>query len=217
LRASPEAGIPAATMNAATMRPVLTRLPDHTLRLVHDEIAYAPIAGDAALGALLFTLSADDVDLAAARAADRPELRLSLAAARQYARILARHAERAARGEPLLPAGMTEATARGWLAAAAAAVPAAEQERFCWRVARQLGPEPWSDGHPAIELHPQQFPLFEASFEETEDTPRDEAAPAASQPGDDAVAIDDAATAASQPIDDTAAPDAAAIPPGADD
>jgi len=150
---------------------VLTLLPDQTLRLDHDEVAYTPIASDAALGALMFTLGIDDIDLSDARVADRTELRLALSTARQYARILARHAARPARGEALLPAIVAEAAARGWLVSAAAAVPAAEQERFCWRVARRLGAEPWSDGQPAIELHNQQFALFESGFEETEGTP----------------------------------------------
>src|SRR6516225_2040989 len=145
----------------ATMRAVLTLLPDQTLRLDHDEVAYAPIASDAALGALLFTLRVEAVDLAHARHADRPELRLALATAREFARILERHAGRAERARALLPAAVTEGAARAWFAGAAAAVPAAEQERFCWRVARRLGPEPWSDGHAAIELHNQQFGLFE--------------------------------------------------------
>ena len=157
------------------MRPVLTLLPDQTLRLDHDEVIYAPIAGVAALGALLFTLRLDDIDPKHARAAHRSELRLALAAARQYTRILERHAGRASRGEPLLPQGVTEATARGWLMSAAAAVPAAEQARFCWRVARRLGAEPWSDGQAAIALHQQQFALFEASFEDvTEAAPHPE-------------------------------------------
>jgi len=150
------------------MRPVLTLLPDQNLRLDHDEVAYAPITSDAALGALLFTLCVDDIDLSRARVADRTELRLALSTARQYAHILARHAERPARSEPRLPAVVSEAAARGWLLSAAAAVPAAEQERFCWRVARRLGTEPWSDGHAAIELHNQQFSLFEADLPEEE-------------------------------------------------
>jgi hypothetical protein len=157
----------------ATMRPVLTLLPDQTLRLDFEEVAYAPIASDAALGALLFTLRADAVDIARARHADRSELRLALATARAYARILDRHAGRLARAQPLLPGAVTEAEARTWFAGAAAAVPAAEQERFCWRVARRLGPEPWSDGHAAIELHNQQFGLFEPTFDapERQDAP----------------------------------------------
>jgi hypothetical protein len=148
---------------------VLTLLPDQTLRLDHDEVAYAPIASDAALGALLFTLGIDDVDLSGARVSDRTELRLALATARQYAHILARHAGRAARGEALLPAVVPESAARGWLVGAAAAVPAAEQERFCRRVAQRLGAEPWSDGHAAIELHNQQFSLFDTDFEQGAD------------------------------------------------
>jgi hypothetical protein len=152
------------------MHPVLTLLPDQTLRLDHAEVAYAPIASDAALGALLFTLRVDAVELAPVRHVDRPELRLALATARAYARILERHAGRATRTQPLLPAAVTEAEARAWFAGAAAAVPAAGQERFCWLVARRLGVEPWSDGRAAIELHNQQFGLFEPGFEALEPT-----------------------------------------------
>jgi hypothetical protein len=152
------------------MRPVLTLLPDQTLRLDHDGIAYAPLRGDAALGALLFTLRVEAIDLRRARVADRTELHLALATAREFARLLERHAARPARGESRLPAVVTEDDARAWFAGAAAGVPQAELERFCWRVARRLGPEPWSDGRPAIELHHQQFGLFEANFDDAEPT-----------------------------------------------
>jgi hypothetical protein len=147
---------------------VLTILPDQTLRFDHEGVTYAPLANDPALGALLFALGVHDadVDLSTARVAERPELQLVLATARQFAHLLARHAARANRTEPLLPTVVSEDTARTWLVNAAAAVPAAEQERFCWRVARRLGAAPWSDGRAAIELHNQQFGLFEASFED---------------------------------------------------
>jgi hypothetical protein len=148
------------------MRPVLTILPDQTLRLIHEEVAYAPIPGDAALGALLFALNLGEVNLAAARHAEKPALRLALATARQFARILERHAGRAERERPLLPVVVSVDTARGWLLGAAEVVPAAERERFCWRAARRLGENPWGDGSPAIALHNQQFCLFEASFDD---------------------------------------------------
>jgi hypothetical protein len=151
------------------MPPVLTLIDDLTLRFVHDEVTYEPLRADAVLGALLFTLGVDDVDLSGARHAHKTTLRLSLATARQFVRVLERHAARAERGQPLLPAKVGVEDARGWFAAAAAAVPEAEQERFCWRVARRLGPDPWGDGSPAIELRNQQFGLFEAGFEAPEE------------------------------------------------
>jgi hypothetical protein len=151
------------------MGPVLSLIDDLTLRFVHDEVTYQPIPSDAALGALLFALGVDTVDLSGARLGQKPALRIALATAQQFARILERHAARPDRAQPQFPAKVGIADARGWLAAAAAAVPEAEQERFCWRVARRLGPDPWGDGSPAIELRNQQFGLFEASFDEVED------------------------------------------------
>lgn len=148
------------------MPPVLTLIDDLTVRFVHDEVTYEPLRSDAVLGALLFTLGVDKMDFAQARHAHRPTLRLVFDTARQFARVLERHAGRAERAQPMLPAKVGIGDARGWFAQAAAAVPEAEQERFCWRVARRLGPDPWGDGSPAIELHNQQFGLFEANFEE---------------------------------------------------
>jgi hypothetical protein len=52
--------------------------------------------------------------------------------------------------------------------AAALAVPEAERDRFCWRLARRLGADPWGDGRPAIALANQQFGMFEEGFEEIE-------------------------------------------------
>jgi hypothetical protein len=158
---------------------VLTLIDDLTVRFVHDEVTYEPLRGDAVLGALLFTLGVDKVDLANARHAHKTTLRLVFDTARQFAHVLERHAGRADRAQPLLPAKVSVADARGWFAQAAAAVPEAEQERFCWRVARRLGPDPWADGSAAIELRNQQFGLFEADFEEREEgAPAPAAAPA---------------------------------------
>jgi hypothetical protein len=155
----------------AAMTALLQLLNDQKLRLVHEDVAYAPIAGDAALGALLFALRLDEpgaVGFEGARVAERPELHLALATARQFAHALRRHAGRTERGMPALPGVVSENEARGWLLAAAEAVPAAEQERFCWRVARRLGPAPWADGSAAIELRHQQFGLFGEAFEAME-------------------------------------------------
>jgi hypothetical protein len=150
------------------MRLVLTLIDDQTLRFVHDEVTYEPLHSDAALGALLFTLAVNTVDLSGARVAQKPLLHIALATAQQFARVIERHAGRADRTQAMLPPKVDVEVVRGWFKSAAAAVPAAEQERFCWRVARRLGPDPWGDGRPAIELHNQQFGLFDADFESLE-------------------------------------------------
>ena len=69
---------------------------------------------------------------------------------------------------PLLPAGVKVDHAHAWVHAAALAVPEAERDRFCWRLARRLGNDPWGDGRPAIALANQQFGMFEEGFEEIE-------------------------------------------------
>ncbi|HEX7688823.1 MAG TPA: hypothetical protein VF453_14010, partial [Burkholderiaceae bacterium] len=87
------------------MTALLQLLDDHKLRLVHEDVAYAPIAGDAALGALLFALRLDEAGAVAfedARVADRPALHLALSTARQFAHALRRHAGRVERGSPAL-------------------------------------------------------------------------------------------------------------------
>jgi hypothetical protein len=58
--------------------------------------------------------------------------------------------------------------AHAWVHAAAATVPEAERDRFCWRLARRLGADPWCDGRPAIALANQQFGMFEEGFAEME-------------------------------------------------
>jgi hypothetical protein len=187
----------------AAMTALLQLLNDQKLRLVHEDVAYAPIAGDAALGALLFALRLDEpgaVGFEGARVAERPELHLALATARQFAHALRRHAGRTERGMPALPGVVSENEARGWLLAAAEAVPAAEQERFCWRVARRLGPAPWADGSAAIELRHQQFGLFGEAFEAME------AAEAAATATAAAAAAEAAATATAAAAEAAPAP-----------
>jgi hypothetical protein len=149
----------------------LTSLRADAIRLTHDDIAYEPIAGDAALGALLFALdllARDAFDVGAMRHADRMLLAPALDAARQYGLILQRHAGRVDRATPRLPASVKVDDACAWVHAAACAVPQAERDRFCWRLARRLGADPWCDGRPAIALANQQFVMFEEDFDAIE-------------------------------------------------
>ena len=153
------------------MTATLTSLRADAIRLTHDDVHYEPIATDAALGALLFALDLlgrDAFDVAAMRYADRVALGPALDAARQYGLILQRHVDRADRATPLLPAAVKVDDAHAWVHAAAASVPEAERDRFCWRLARRLGADPWGDGRPAIALANQQFGMFEEGFEEIE-------------------------------------------------
>jgi len=153
------------------MPATLTALRADTIRLTHDDVHYEPIASDAALGALLFALDLlgrDAFDVAAMRYADRVALGPALDAGRQYGLILQRHVDRADRAVPRLPAAVKVDDAHAWVHAAAAAVPEAERDRFCWRLARRLGADPWGDGRPAIALANQQFGMFEEGFEEVE-------------------------------------------------
>jgi hypothetical protein len=153
------------------MPATLTSLRADALRLTHDDVAYEPLADDASLGALLFALDLLDrsaFDVAAMRYADRVTLGPALDAARQYGLILQRHVERADRAVPRLPASVKVDHAHAWVHAAAAAVPEAERDRFCWRLARRLGTDPWGDGRPAIALANQQFGMFEEGFAQIE-------------------------------------------------
>lgn len=153
------------------MPATLTSLRADAIRLTHDDVAYEPLADDAALGALLFALDLlgrDAFDVPAMRYADRVALAPALDAARQYGLILQRHVDRADRATPLLPPTVTVAHAHAWVHAAAATAPEAERDRFCWRLARRLGSDPWGDGRPAIALANQQFGMFEEGFAEME-------------------------------------------------
>ncbi len=153
------------------MTATLTSLRADAIRLTHDDVQYEPVADDAALGALLFALDLlgrDAFDVAAMRYADRVALGPALDAARQYGLILQRHIDRADRAGTLLPAAIKVDDAHAWVHAAAASVPEAERDRFCWRLARRLGADPWGDGRPAIALANQQFGMFEEGFEEIE-------------------------------------------------
>jgi len=153
------------------MPAILTPLRADAIRVTHEDVHYEPIANDAALGALLFALDLlgrDAVDVAALRYADRLALVPALDAARQYGLILQRHVDRADRGTALLPPSVQVDAAHAWVHAAAATVPEAERDRFCWRLARRLGVDPWCDGRPAIALANQQFGMFEEGFEEIE-------------------------------------------------
>ena len=153
------------------MPATLTSLRADAIRLTHDDVAYEPIATDAALGALLFALDLLDrsaFDVPAMRYADRVTLGPALDAARQYGLILQRHIDRVDRASALLPAAVKVDNAHAWVHAAAASVPEAERDRFCWRLARRLGADPWGDGRPAIALANQQFGMFEEGFEEIE-------------------------------------------------
>ncbi len=149
----------------------LTSLRADAIRITHDDVHYEPVADDAALGALLFALDLlgrDAFDIAAMRYADRVALGPALDAARQYGLILQRHIDRADRTTARLPPSVGVDDAHAWVHAAAASVPEAERDRFCWRLARRLGPDPWGDGRPAIALANQQFGMFEEGFEEIE-------------------------------------------------
>jgi hypothetical protein len=151
------------------MPATLTALRADSIGVTHEDVHYEPLAGDAALGALLFALDLlgrDAVDVAAMRYADRIALVPALDAARQYGLILQRHVDRADRATPLLPPSVKVDDAVAWVHAAATAVPEPERDRFCWRLARRLGVDPWCDGRPAIALANQQFGMFEEGFEE---------------------------------------------------
>ncbi len=184
------------------MPATLTALRADAIRVTHEDVNYEPIAGDAALGALLFALDLlgrDAVDVAAMRYADRVALVPALDAARQYGLILARHVDRADRGTPLLPASVKVDDAHAWVHAAAVAVPEPERDRFCWRLARRLGVDPWCDDRPAIALANQQFGMFEDGFAEVE------ARAAAAAPAEPVVEAD-----AASPAEPAVEPDAAA-------
>ena len=153
------------------MPATFTALRADAIRVTHDDVHYEPVASDAALGALMFALDLlerDAVDVGAMRYADRVALAPALDAARQHGLILQRHVDRADRATPLLPASVKVDDAHGWVHAAATTVPEAERDRFCWRLARRLGADPWCDGRPAIALANQQFGMFEEGFEEVE-------------------------------------------------
>ena len=170
------------------MPATLTSLRSDAIRLTHDDVAYEPIASDAALGALLLALDLLDrsaFDVPAMRYADRVALAPALDAARQYGLILQRHVDRADRAVPLLPPSVKVDDAHAWVHEAAALVPEAERDRFCWRLARRLGADPWCDERPAIALAGQQFGMFEEGFEEIE------ARAANAEPGTAPVAADD--------------------------
>jgi hypothetical protein len=168
------------------MPATLTALRADAIRVTHEDVNYEPIVGDAALGALLFALDLlgrDAVDVAAMRYADRVALVPALDAARQYGLILSRHVGRADRRSPLLPESVDVDDVQAWVHAAAMAVPEAERDRFCWRLARRLGADPWCDDRPAIALANQQFGMFEEGFEELEARVAAVAAPV--EPADD--------------------------------
>jgi|GEM_PF-1010808 len=153
------------------MPAILTSLRADAIRLTHDDVAYEPIVDDASLGALLFALDLLDrgaFDVPAMRYADRVTLGPALESARQYGLILQRHVDRTDRTQPRLPPSVKVDHAHGWVHAAAVTVPEAERDRFCWRLARRLGQDPWGDGRPAIALANQQFGMFEEGFEEME-------------------------------------------------
>ena len=169
------------------MPAILTPLRGDALRVTHDDVNYEPLERDAALGALLFALDLlgrDAIDVAAMRYADRVTLGPALDAARQYGLILRRHADRADRDNPLLPPSVRIDDACAWVHAAAKAVPEAERDRFCWRLARRLGANPWCDERPAIALENQQFGMFEDGFDELE--PAGQPAAASSAPAEPA-------------------------------
>ena len=153
------------------MPAILTSLRADAIRLTHDDVAYEPIVTDASLGALLFALDLlerDAFDVPSMRYADRTTLGPALESARQYGLVLRRHVDRANRELPLLPVGVKIDHAHAWVHAAALTVPEAERDRFCWRLARRLGNDPWCDGRPAIALANQQFGMFEEGFAEME-------------------------------------------------
>ena len=168
------------------MPATLTPLRGDAIRLVHEDVADEPIASDAALGALLFALDLlgrDAFDVAAMRYADRVALVPALDAARQYGLILQRHVDRPDRSTPLLPPAVRVDQACAWVHDAAVAVPEAERDRFCWRLARRLGANPWCDERPAIALANQQFGMFEEGFAEIEAARTQEPVEAAAGPG----------------------------------
>jgi hypothetical protein len=153
------------------MPAILTPLRADAIRVTHEDVHYEPVTGDTSLGALLFALDLlgnDAVDVAAMRYADRVALVPALDAAREYGLILQRHVARVDHGSPLLPASVRLDDAHAWVHAAAALAPEAERDRFCWRLARRLGTDPWCDGRPAIALAGQQFAMFEEGFAEIE-------------------------------------------------
>ena len=150
------------------MPAILTPLRADALRVTHDDVHYEPVVDDATLGALLFALDLlgrDAVDVGAMRYADRVALVPALDAARQFGLILKRHADRPDRASALLPEAVRVDDVHAWVHAAAAIVPEAERDRFCWRLARRLGADPWCDERPAIALANQQFGMFEEGFE----------------------------------------------------
>lgn len=170
------------------MSATLTPLRGDALRVTHDDVNYEPIERDAALGALLFALdllARDAIDVAAMRYADRITLGPALDAARQYGLILQRHVDRADRSIPLLPAVVSVDQAHAWVHEAARSVPGAERDRFCWRLARRLGENPWCDERPAIALENQQFGMFEDGFEAIEAARADAPAPPAEPQADE--------------------------------
>ena len=153
------------------MPATLTPLRGDAIRVTHEDVNYEPLERDAALGALLFALDLlgrDAIDVPAMRYADRVTLGPALDAARQYGLILQRHADRVDRAGPLLPPPVKVDDAHAWVHEAARSVPEAERDRFCWRLARRLGANPWCDERPAIALENQQFGMFEEGFEEIE-------------------------------------------------
>ncbi|MBW8778369.1 MAG: hypothetical protein JF585_04040 [Burkholderiales bacterium] len=174
------------------MPAILTSLRADAIRLTHDDVAYEPLVDDASLGALLFALDLlerDAFDVPAMRYADRMTLGPALESARQYGLVLKHHVDRTDRASPRLPAAVKTAHAHAWVHAAALAVPESERDRFCWRLARRLGTDPWCDGRPAIALANQQFGMFEEGFAEMEAR---EAAAAASAEADRPVLPDGA-------------------------
>jgi len=176
------------------MPATLTSLRADAIRLTHDDVAYEPVVDDASLGALLFALDLldrDAFDVPAMRYADRTTLGPALDAARQYGLVLRRHVDRTDRTAPLLPAGVRIDHAHAWVHAAALAVPEAERDRFCWRLARRLGNDPWGDGRPAIALANQQFGMFEEGFAEMEARAASEGAAVEAAPAVDAQAVPD--------------------------
>ena len=174
------------------MPATLTSLRADAIRLTHDDVHYEPVGDDAALGALLFALDLlgrDAFDVAAMRYADRVALGPALDAARQYGLILQRHIDRSDRSVSRLPASVGVDDAHAWVHDAAASAPEAERDRFCWRLARRLGADPWGDGRPAIALANQQFGMFEEGFEALEPqaaaaAPVVDEAPAAPEPSE---------------------------------
>ena len=202
------------------MPATLTSLRADAIRLTHDDVAYEPLVDDAALGALLFALDLlgrDAFDVPAMRYADRVALAPALDAARQYGLILQRHVDRADRATPLLPPSVTVNHAHAWVHAAAVAAPEAERDRFCWRLARRLGNDPWCDGRPAIALANQQFGMFEEGFEEIEARAAAAAAASGEAPlANDTVKATGADEAAALASEVPAAESDAALPAGSE-